>query len=179
MAFDWKALLGTVAPTLATAFGGPLAGMATKAIVEALGLPSGSSDADIAKVMRGATPEQLLALKTADQTFATRMKELDIDLERINAQDRDSARQREVGSKDSWTPRILGSLVIGGFMFTVFMVLAGQVENLKDPVTASIVGAVIGYVSAKADQVVSYYFGSSAGSKAKTDAMADAIKVAK
>jgi hypothetical protein len=29
------------------------------------------------------------------------------------------------------------------------------------------IGTLIGYVSAKADQVVSYYFGSSAGSAAK------------
>jgi hypothetical protein len=34
---------------------------------------------------------------------------------------------------------------------------------------AGLVGTMIGYASAKADQVVSYYFGSSAGSKAKDE----------
>ena len=36
----------------------------------------------------------------------------------------------------------------------------------------AVIGTLIGYVSAKAEQVIAYYFGSSAGSKAKTDIMA-------
>jgi hypothetical protein len=108
-----------------------------------------------------------MALKKADQDFAVRLKELDIDLERINAADRDSARRREVDSKDPWTPRILGGVIIGGFFATVFAILFGY--GVAD---SALAGALIGYVSAKAEQVVSYYFGSSAGSKAKTDAMA-------
>lgn len=172
MAFDWKSLLGTVAPGLATALGGPLAGMATKAIVGALGLGDGTTDADIEARMAGATPADLLALKTADQSFAIEMKKLDIDVYRIDAADRDSARKREVATHDLWTPRILGGMIIGGFLYTVYVVLTGAVENLRDPVTASIVGGVIGYISAKADQVVSYVFGSSNGSRANQDALA-------
>jgi hypothetical protein len=37
---------------------------------------------------------------------------------------------------------------------------------------STIAHAVSGYLSAKAEQVTAYYFGSSAGSKAKTDLMA-------
>jgi hypothetical protein len=46
---------------------------------------------------------------------------------------------------------------------------------LTDPAVVGIIGTLIGYVSAKADQVVSYYFGSSSGSKDKTAAMSDAL----
>jgi hypothetical protein len=168
MAFDWKSIVGTVAPTIATALGGPLAGLATKAIMGAVGLGDGATDAEIAKAVVGASPEQLLALKRADLDFAVKMRELDVDLERIASSDRDSARRRESVVKDM-APKVLAAVIVLGFLATVFMVLGGQVEGLKDPLTATVVGTLIGYVSAKADQVVSYYFGSSASSAKKDD----------
>jgi hypothetical protein len=56
---------------------------------------------------------------------------------------------------------------MGGFFWIVWMVLSGRVKDLTDPVMIGMVGTLIGYASAKADQVVSYYFGSSAGSDRK------------
>ena len=163
-------LVRTVAPSIASAVGSPLAGMATKAISEALlGKPDGTEQELIQAVDR-ATPEQLLALKKAENDFAIQMRELDIDLERIASQDRNSAREREVKTGD-WMPRVLAFIVVGGFMFTVFLVLMGYVEGMKDPLMATTVGTLIGFVSAKCEQVVAYYFGSSAGSKAKDEAL--------
>ena len=98
------------------------------------------------------------------------MENLGVELAKIASEDRDSARQREAAVKD-WTPRVLAFVIISGFLYTVYAVLSGVVEGLRDPTMATIVGAVIGYISAKADQVVSYYFGSSAGSARKTDQM--------
>ena len=49
----------------------------------------------------------------------------------------------------------------------MFSVLFGEITA-----ESAIAGTVIGYLSAKAEQVTAYYFGSSAGSKAKTDLMA-------
>lgn len=168
MAFDWKATIGAVAPTIATALGGPLAGLATKAIVGALGLGDGASEAEIAKAVAGATPEQLLALKQADNKLVVDLETLGVERERIAQADRASARDREARVMD-FTPKVLATVIIGGFLATVYMVLAGYVDGLKDPLTAALVGTLIGYVSAKADQVVAYYFGSSASSKAKDD----------
>lgn len=168
-------LVRTVAPSIASAVGGPLAGMATRAISEALlGKPDGSEE-ELQVAASKATPEQLLALKQAENEFAVKMRELDIDLERISSQDRNSAREREVKTGD-WMPRVLAFIVVGGFMFTVFLVLMGYVEGMKDPLMATTVGTLIGFVSAKCEQVVAYYFGSSAGSKAKDDLMRNARK---
>ena len=91
---DLLKIVGAVAPTIATAIGGPLGGMAMKVVAEVLGLPADSSEKDVSRAMAAATPDQLLALKQADQDFAVRMRELDIDLEKIAASDRDSARRR-------------------------------------------------------------------------------------
>ena len=168
-------LVRTVAPSLASAVGGPLAGMAVRTISEVLlGKPDGT-EAELEQAAAQATPEQLLALKKAEQDFAVKMRELDIDLERIANADRDSARNREIKTKD-WMPRILAFIVVGGFMLTVFMVLAGYVEGMRDPLMATTVGTLIGFVSAKCEQVVAYYFGSSAGSKAKDEAMSHMVR---
>jgi hypothetical protein len=163
---DWKSIVGTVAPTIATALGGPLAGLATKALVGVFGLAEGASEEEIAKAVAGATPEQLLALKKEDNAFAIRMRELDVDLERIAEGSKDSARKREM-TVGGWANPVLASIIVAGFLITAFMVLGGFVEGLKDPITASLAGTVIGYVSAKADQVVAYYFGSTKASQQK------------
>lgn len=170
--FDWKKLVHTVAPTLAAALGGPLAGAATAVLSEALLGRKDGSEGEIATALATGGPDALLKLKNAEQQFATRMRELDIDLEKVHQADRDSARDREARTGDVWTPRILAGVVVFGFLLTVYMVLSGYVDGLKDPVFAGIVGTLIGYVSAKADQVVSYYFGSSSGSAVKTALLA-------
>lgn len=172
---DLLKIVGAVAPTIATAIGGPLGGMAMKVVADVLGLPADSSEKDVSKAMAAATPDQLLALKQADQDFAVRMRELDIDLEKITASDRDSARRREAQVRD-WMPRVLAFVIVAGFMGTVFMVLLGYVEGMKDPLMATTVGTLIGFVSAKAEQVVAYYFGSSSSSQQKTQLLAGGQK---
>ena len=172
---DLLKIVGAVAPTLATAIGGPLGGMAMQVVSSVLGLPTYSSEKDVEKALKQATPEQLLALKQADNDFAVRMKELDIDLERIAASDRDSARRREAQVRD-WMPRVLAFVVVAGFMATVFLVLLGYVDGMKDPLMATTVGTLIGFVSAKCEQVVAYYFGSSSSSQQKTQLLAGGQK---
>ena len=54
---DWKSIVGTVAPAIATALGGPLAGLGVSAIGKALGLGDGASKEDVAQAVLKATPE--------------------------------------------------------------------------------------------------------------------------
>ena len=72
---DFTTLFKTVAPWIGTALGGPLGGMAVEAVASAFGLGDKTTDA-IKTAIGGATPEQMLALKNADQTFALQMQEL-------------------------------------------------------------------------------------------------------
>jgi len=88
---------------------------------------------------------------------------------RLDIQDRDSARKREMEVKDS-TPARLAFLIIGAFIAVAVFVVAHPYiwpGTKLEPEMLGMVGAVIGYLSAKAEQVASYYFGSSAGSQAK------------
>ena len=64
---------------------------------------------------------------------------------------------------------MLAYTIIFAFVAMAFSVLFGTMTA-----ESTLAGAVIGYLSAKAEQVVAYYFGSSAGSAAKTAILADA-----
>ena len=164
-------LVRTVAPSIATAVGGPLAGMATRAISEALlGKPDGT-EAELVEAAKVATPEQLLALKNAEQDFAVRMRELDVDLERIDAADRNSARDREVKTRDL-TPRFLAAAVTFGF----FGVLSWMIANGLPANGGEAMLVMLGTLGTAWGAIISYYFGSSAGSREKTDQLNQVLK---
>ena len=108
-------MLASVAPTIALALGGPVAGLATTALSQALtGKPDTTSD-QIGLMLSKPTADQFAKIKEAEQAFAQKMKELDIDVIRLAVSDIASARQREMTTGDHVTPRILAFLVSIGF----------------------------------------------------------------
>lgn len=65
----------------------------------------------------------------------------------------------------------IATIIVAGFFWVAQYVLRGGLDN-SDPNTVALIGGVVGYASAKADQVVSYYFGSSRGSADKANTIA-------
>lgn len=162
---DWRSIVGTVAPGLATALGGPLAGMAAAAISDALlGKPNGT-EGEIVTALQAGGHEALLKLKQAEQTFAVEMRRLDIDLERVHQSDRASAREREAKTGDTFTPRLLALLVTGGF----FGVLAWLLVHGKPETGGDALLVMLGSLGTAWTAIISYFYGSSAGSAAKTE----------
>ena len=159
-------LLGQVAPTIATALGGPLAGLAVKTISEAMCGHSDANESEVSAALMGATPEQLQKLKETDATFKLKMKELDIDLEKISSEDRDSARKMQMETRD-WIPRALAISVTFGF----FGILTWLLTKGVPPTGSETLIYMLGALGTAWTGIVQFYFGSSAGSKAKTDAL--------
>jgi hypothetical protein len=165
------ALLGSVAPTIATALGGPVAGMAVKAISGALfGHENGTED-DIMAALANPNGDQLAALKKIDADFKVQMKSLDIDLERISAADRDSARNMQIATRD-WIPRALAVGVTLGF----FGIVAYILHYGLPPTGGEALLMLIGTLGTAWTGVMGFYFGSSSGSKQKTDALTAALR---
>lgn len=164
-------LIKQVAPTIATALGGPLAGLATKTLSEALlGNSDGSPD-EIAAALGSATPDQLARLREIDANFKVTMKKLDIDLAQIDAGDRDSARKREVETKDK-TPMILAGVVCFGFFGTLIgLMLYGLPPKGQDALLI-----MLGALGSAFTAIVSYYFGSSSGSRQKDQIIDQMVK---
>ena len=148
-------LIGSVAPTLATAMGGPVAGMAVKAISNALFGHENGTDEDIAAALANPTSDQLAALKKIDADFKVQMKSLDIDLEKIAASDRDSARNMAIATHD-WTPRVLAVAIVLSWGVVQWFLL----HNVIDASMRELVARVLGTLDGALMLVLSYYFGS-------------------
>jgi hypothetical protein len=175
MSFDIKRIIGTTAPWLATALGGPLAGQAVAAITTAMGLPAGSKVEDIQKALAAGqlTGDQMVAIKAAELQFQQAMAQAGFtsekDLESIAEQDRDSARRREESVKD-WTPRVLAyGITLGFFGVLVFMLTQTMPPTAHDALLLLLGALQTAWVS-----IVAYYFGSSAGSARKSELLSQA-----
>tara|TARA_R110000824_G_scaffold261674_1_gene450427 strand:+ start:42 stop:518 length:477 start_codon:yes stop_codon:yes gene_type:complete len=147
-----KNVVGAVAPTLGTALGGPMGGMAANMIAEVLGVPN--TPKAIEKAIAEATPEQMLELKKAEQDFELQMKELDVDVFKLETQDKQDARGKF--GKD-WTARIMGIATVGGFLGYIFMVTIQPPEQNSE----ALINLVLGYLGGLASAVISFYFGAS------------------
>jgi hypothetical protein len=158
--------LGQVAPSIATALGGPLAGVAVRTLSNALFGHEDASEEQVSEAISNATPDQLAAIKKIDADFKVQMKSLDIDLERIAAGDRDSARQMQKETKDP-TPKILAYFITFGFFGALVWILVFGLPQTG----LEVILMMLGSLSTSWTGVVQFYYGSSAGSKAKTDAL--------
>lgn len=175
MSIDWKSIVATVAPGLATAFGGPLAGMAVSALAtKLLGKPD-ASQAEVQAAVLAASPADLLKLREAEMDFQKAMSDAGIKLEEISAGDRASARQLEVSTK-SWTPSILSYCILGASTAAFLGVICGKVTIPTDPQTAVIYGSVLTFLVTESKAILGYWFGSSSGSQNKDDTIASIAK---
>lgn len=180
MAFEWQGLVKSIAPTLATALGGPLAGQAVRLMANSLlgpGTADGKSNKQLStlvgQALETATPEQLAALKRVDNDFEVQMKELEVDLVEIATKDKQDARNLAI--KKGLGPQVaLSCIFIIGYFSVMYMLLTGQVNihpGLKD-----VVLVLIGILTANIPKIMEFWFGSSAGSKSKTDALIQTIR---
>jgi Fe2+ transport system protein B len=147
-----KNLVGAVAPTLGSAMGGPLGGMAMGKIAEVLGVSNDQKS--IQQALQNATPEQMLELKKAEQEFDVQMKELEVDVFKLETQDKQHA--RSMFSKD-WTARIIGLCTIAGFLGYIFLVTLQPPEQNSE----ALINLVLGYLGGLASAIISFYFGAS------------------
>jgi len=162
-------VIGAVAPTIATALGGPLAGMAVRALSGALfGGDESKGVDDISQLLGGVTPDHLAQMKQIDDDFKAKMASLNVDLAKIAEDNTDSARQMQISTKD-WIPRVLAVFVSVGF-FGILLVMLLVPMPKSDAFTI-----LLGALAAGWGGVMNFYFGSSAGSKAKTDILGQAV----
>lgn len=170
---DWKRILGTVAPWIGAAAAGgvpALVGMAANEVSQAFGKEVRPTVDAIAQAISGATPEQMMALKQADNDFAAKMQQLGFEhiqtLEKVAADDRANARAMHTSVRDLSTP-VLSYFVVTAFFWVIYLLLTRQIdvsESMRD-----VVMIMIGTLSASFTQVMNFRFGTSAGSKDKNE----------
>jgi GH24 family phage-related lysozyme (muramidase) len=196
---DAPGVVEKLTPTIASVVGGPLAGGAISMLENLFGLtpvagaPLADRQAVVAGAISDATPDQLLAMKKADQDYATKMAELGFknqaDLaafavteEQAYVADTADARRVNAGKMHVFylacTILAIFGLVTGLSLWGAYALLTGGLP-VKDAsvigMVAGFLGTIIGYTAANAQQVVGFFFGSSKGSEQKSELMASAF----
>jgi hypothetical protein len=152
-------LLKGVAPVLATAVAGPAGGAAVGWIASKLGIPDD-------------TIEGVTAALTGNPEMTMKLKELDLEYAKLEAADRDSARKAyaEVATSANATqldkavvPLLALGTVALAFLFIGILIFIDVASDQQQMIIFA-----LGFITSSAGQVLSFYFGSSQGSKDKT-----------
>ncbi len=165
-------LLKTLAPTVASALLGPLGGVAVSALGNLFGVSEPTQQKIADAIQSGQiTPDQLSKLKELELQYQNEEKERGFKYAELEVKDVDSARNREIQTKDN-TNKILAFTIVGAFIAMVGATLLGYAK-----VESVLAGTLVGYLSAKAEQVLAYYFGSNRDSHRKTELLAQSQPV--
>ena len=155
---DW---LKQIAPTIATALGGPLAGMAVSAISKAIGVdPEKVGDMIASNKL---TAEQIAQIKIAEIELQKQAQELGLNFEKLEVEDRKSAREMQATTR-SMIPPILAGAVTLGFFGIITLMFFSKIDDNNPAILM-----MLGSLGTAWTGIIAYYFGSSAGSQAKTE----------
>lgn len=165
---DWKdlaSIVGKAAPILGTLLGGPAGGAVGGLIASALG--TGNDPAEVSAAL--ANPDAAIKLREIESRRQVELQSLAVEMAKAelvaSTADRASAREREAKTGDTFTPRSLALLVTLGFFGVLgYLLAAGKPAQGGDALLV-----MLGSLGAAWTAIVAYYFGSSAGSAAKTE----------
>jgi hypothetical protein len=153
--------LEQVAPTIATALGGPLAGLAVEAVSKALNVSGDEAKSMLDEGKMSA--DQIAQVKVAELELQKQSQALGLNFEQLAVEDRKSARDMQTATKSLLVPTLAIIIVV-----SFIGVVVGTMMGLSH-IESAMAGTLVGYLSAKAEQVVAFYFGSSAGSQRKDE----------
>jgi hypothetical protein len=160
-------LLKGVAPVLATAIAGPAGGAAVGWLADKLGVPD-------------ATVEGITEALTGNPELTMKLKELDLEYAKMDAADRDSARKAyaAVATSEHATKldkAVVPVLALGtvalAFLFIGILIFIDVATDQQQMIIFA-----LGFITSSAGQVLSFYFGSSQGSKDKTKELEGIMK---
>ena len=149
-----KSLLSAVAPSLGQAIGGPLGSMAVKTIAKKFGVPE--TEEAVTQAVENATPEQRAQLSEADQAFAIRMRELDIDAFKVQTDDVQDARRSQKGQI---FPQVFASVFLMLFFAYIFLITIVPPQQADLALSNLIVGNLMAVISG----ISGYLYGSQNG----------------
>jgi len=152
---DW---LKTLAPTIASCLGGPLAGLAVEAVSKSLGIdPNAVQDTINSGKL---TADQIASIQSAELALKAKAQEMSLDFEQLAVEDRKSAREMQTTTR-SWIPPVLAVGVTGGFFGILFGLMYGQIQHAPQ------IDIMLGSLGTAWTGIIGFYFGSSASSQNK------------
>jgi len=159
---DWKKTLSSIAPTIATALGGPFAGAATKFIGDKLLGNENASEQEISEVILGASSSDLAKLKELDLEFKAKMQELEVDVFEIQAGDKRDARKNHKRSDMPAMLSIVLTLIVCVIVYLLFYI--EPPEGARE-----VLYMLLGMVLKEWGGAMQYWFGTTRSSSDKTE----------
>ena len=148
----------SIAPTIASCLGGPLAGLAVEAVSKAIGVdPSAVQDTINSGKL---TADQIASIQSAEIALKAKAQEMNLDFEQLAVQDRKSARDMQTTTK-SFIPPLLALIITLGFFGILIGMMTGKVTS------SDALMLLLGSLGTAWTGVISFYFGSSASSQNK------------
>ena len=179
----WSDAFGVIeklAPTIATCVGGPLAGGAISALEGVFGLtPTSSASTDdrqaaVAAAISNATPEQLAAVRKADQDYAVAMAQAGFKdtetLASLKVQDTVSARDMQRANKSIMPPLLTTFVTLGFFGLLAALFVYPVPEGSK-----ALIYSATGTLGTVWLVVVHFWFGSTSDTTQVNDLLAKSM----
>lgn len=168
-------LLG-VAPTLAgalgTAAGGPILGAAAGALSSALLGRKDGTPGEIAAHLATLSPEKLLELRVADNTFKLEMERLGYRPDELTVEDRKDARAMQVAAlnqSDPFAKRFIYYFATGWSIITalyIAFITFGTIPTANVRFADTVLGFLLGTI---VSTIIQYFFGTSFGAHKKDE----------
>ena len=170
----FKDIIRAVAPVVGSVMGGPLGGAGLKFLADKL---TGGDTNELETYINNASPDQLVELKNADLEFKKFCKDNDLKFYQADVESQGSA--RKMATAKGMTPQIvLSVLFVVAYVWTAYSLidtmLEGRPLNLSQELLIMF-GAIFGVMSSALTQILNFWFGSSRGSKDKSDAMTSVL----
>lgn len=160
MNLDW---LAKIAPTVASAMGGPLAGMAVEFVTKKLGIEGGTVESITQTLEEGKlTAEQIMQLKQAEVELKAKEKELGVKFAELTVKDRADARAMQISTR-SLIPGLLAMVVTSGFFGILWMLMSGEA------VKSDALMLMLGSLGTAWTSIIAFFFGSSVSSQGKDE----------
>ena len=151
--------LTQIAPTIATCLGGPLAGLAVTALSKLFGVAPDQVQSMINDNKLSA--DQIAAVQQEEIRFKEQTQALGLNFEQLAVEDRKSARDMQTTTQ-SIIPPLLSILVTIGFFGILAYLMVTPADTGNTPLMI-----MLGSLGTAWTGIIAFYFGSSAGSRAK------------
>jgi hypothetical protein len=175
---EWQSAIKAVVPSLGNLLSTPLRGMALKAITDAV-LTSDARRDNIEEAIQRAisksSPDVLLKLKQAENDFKLVMEGAQISAPEVPQASSSPAlvpadgapkvtSQSDPTDRDHTSRNLAYAYTIGYFVLLLIILFHGVEEKAQ-----ALINTLVGVLTASQVGIMTYYFGSSAGSAKKTD----------
>ena len=167
-----KAIIAAVAPTIGTAFGGPLGTAAGIFVANALGTKKADGSVDHAAtdaMLAAGNPDTMLKLRQAEMDFQAHLDQLGFDRDKLVYQDVADARARDTAyiraNTHNWRADFLAAAAMVTFGWALYQLFTVDLPVANRELTVYLLGALTVIVK----DLYGFEFGSSKSSQEKNE----------